>query len=559
MLPNNELNNDLKFVQEINEEIHAARTKRVQCLYRVSTEQQVTYNDKKQADIPMQRMACRKFAAEHGWEIVFEDQEDGISGHKIRAENRDKIQLIKQRAKKKQFDILLVFMFDRIGRIADETPFVVEWFVKNGISVWSTQEGEQRFDNHTDKLINYIRFWQADGESEKTSIRTAAGIRRLTEDGYFTGGIAPYGYNIQKLGRKNKRGQDVSDLVINENEAEIVRLIYHKYVYENCGTQRIANFLIEKGIKNRSGKNWHPSSINNILGNITYTGILRSADSHSEVLEQLIIIDQAIFNKAQNIKNSRKKTNNSCNSLQTATIATKSQALLSGKVFCGHCGARLNLTTSGKYTSLAKNMPKNSKRRRYVCYGKTRKQTDCDGQTGYTAHILDDIIDKMLHEIFKKLGSVSKQNLLNKQFAKDMNTGQIVLKQAKQNYLKASQELEILKKEVLKALQGESSFSPEILNQMLIEAEQKENIYRQMYEEEVKNYADEENIRQGLGQKYDEVISYAQMYEFAEFETKKMIISTLIERIEVSRDYQVKVTFNVTLEQFLEMLTPQQS
>ena len=129
MFPNNELNNDLKFTQEINEEINTARTKRVQCLYRVSTEQQITYNDKKQADIPMQRMACRKFAAEHGWEIVFEDQEDGISGHKIRAENRDKIQLIKQRAKKKQFDILLVFMFDRIGRIADETSFVVEWFV----------------------------------------------------------------------------------------------------------------------------------------------------------------------------------------------------------------------------------------------------------------------------------------------------------------------------------------------------------------------------------------------------------------------------------------------
>ena len=34
------------------------------------------------------------------------------------------------------------------------------------------QEGQQRFDSHTDKLTNYIRFWQADGESEKTSIRT---------------------------------------------------------------------------------------------------------------------------------------------------------------------------------------------------------------------------------------------------------------------------------------------------------------------------------------------------------------------------------------------------
>ncbi len=46
-------------------------------------------------------------------------------------------------------------MFDRIGRIADETPFVVEWFVRNGIRVWNTQEGEQRFDNHTDKSAQY--------------------------------------------------------------------------------------------------------------------------------------------------------------------------------------------------------------------------------------------------------------------------------------------------------------------------------------------------------------------------------------------------------------------
>ena len=33
-------------------------------------------------------------------------------------------------------------MFDRLGRREDETPFVVEWFVKQGIKVWSTQEGE---------------------------------------------------------------------------------------------------------------------------------------------------------------------------------------------------------------------------------------------------------------------------------------------------------------------------------------------------------------------------------------------------------------------------------
>ena len=113
--------------------------KRVWCLYRVSTNQQVDHDEKNEADIPMQRKACHRFAEKMGWTIIHEEQEEGISGHKVRAENRDKLQLIKTAAKQKKFDILLVFMFDRIGRIADETPFVVEWFVKNGIQVWSVK------------------------------------------------------------------------------------------------------------------------------------------------------------------------------------------------------------------------------------------------------------------------------------------------------------------------------------------------------------------------------------------------------------------------------------
>lgn len=96
---------------------------RVWCLYRVSTNQQVDHDEKNEADIPMQRKACHRFAKKMGWTIIHEEQEEGVSGHKVRAENRDKLQIIKEAAKQKKFDILLVFMFDRIGRIADETPF----------------------------------------------------------------------------------------------------------------------------------------------------------------------------------------------------------------------------------------------------------------------------------------------------------------------------------------------------------------------------------------------------------------------------------------------------
>ena len=131
-----------------------------------------------------------------------------------------------------KFDILLVFMFDRLGRRDDETPFVVEWFVRNGIEVWSATEGQQRFDNHVDKLMNYIRYWQASGESIKTSIRVKTRLSQMTEAGLYTGGTVPYGYHLEKRGRVNKRNREVCDLAIDEG----------------CGAQRLCKYLYEPGI-----------------------------------------------------------------------------------------------------------------------------------------------------------------------------------------------------------------------------------------------------------------------------------------------------------------------
>jgi DNA invertase Pin-like site-specific DNA recombinase len=133
----------------------------------------------------MQKQRCHEFAEEKGWEIVQEFSEKGISGFKVSAKDRDAIQEIQRDAAMGKFDVLLVFMFDRLGRKEDETPFVVEWFVQNGIEVWSTVEGQQRFDNHVDKLMNYIRYWQASGESLKTSIRTKTRLVRLFKKDVF--------------------------------------------------------------------------------------------------------------------------------------------------------------------------------------------------------------------------------------------------------------------------------------------------------------------------------------------------------------------------------------
>ena len=168
--------------------------KRVNCLYRVSTIGQVEKDD-----IPMQRQFCREFIASHpDWVLQNEFYEKGVSGFKKSAKERDAMQELQQEAVAGSFDILLVYMFDRLGRRDDETPFVVEWFVRNGVEVWSAVEGQQRFDNHVDKLLNYIRYWQASGESIKTSVRVKTRMEQLTKDGCFTGAIVPFGYKLQK-------------------------------------------------------------------------------------------------------------------------------------------------------------------------------------------------------------------------------------------------------------------------------------------------------------------------------------------------------------------------
>ena len=85
---------------------------RVYTLYRVSSAGQVDHDD-----IPMQRIACQEFAkTQPDWEIIKEFYEKGVSGYKVSADDRDAIIQIKNDAAARKFDVLLVFMFDRLGR-----------------------------------------------------------------------------------------------------------------------------------------------------------------------------------------------------------------------------------------------------------------------------------------------------------------------------------------------------------------------------------------------------------------------------------------------------------
>lgn len=519
---------------------------RVLCLYRVSTEKQLYYTEKNEADIPMQRKTCREYSANMGWTIVCELQEEGISGHKVRAENRDKIQLIKEYAKQDKFDILLVFMFDRIGRISDETPFVVEWLVQNGIRVWSTQEGEQRLDSHTDRLVNYIRFWQADGESEKTSIRTANSLHILTESGCFTGGALPYGYKFVQTGRMNKRKQPVNDLAINEEEARVVQLMFELADTQGFGAQRIANFLNEQGYKNRAGKNWHPASIQGMLRNILYTGVLRSGESHSKKLDELAIVDEKAFNHVKEMLAIRSRKNEA---IRAKPLNTRGNSLLSGIVFCGHCGRRLCVTTSGKYKRVDGTY---YVRTRYTCQTKSRTHGDCDGQTGYTVEKLDKMVEQVIFSLLSQLQRISRTEIVNASYAKKQVGRETVLCKLKKDCEKAESELHTLTGEIVKAISGESAFSPELLNTAIKEKEKEYNDLREACLTAERELKENETRLAAMGEQYEELLEWTNGYANSPMSARKMIISHLIDRVEVFRGYKLKIDLNISVRQFFE-------
>lgn len=520
---------------------------RVACLYRVSTTKQVDHDDQNQADIPVQRKACREYAEKMGWTIVIEEQENGVSGFKVSANDRDKLQLLKEAAEKNEFDILLVFMFDRIGRRSEETPFVVEWFVKHGIQVWSVNEGEQRFDSHADRLMNYIRFWQADGESRKTSVRTKTALAQMVQEGRFRGGSVPYGYHLVPTGTYNKRKQEIRKLEINEDEARVVRMMFDFTIGSGYGRVKIAGLLNEMGIKPRQRASWHEATIGNILHNITYTGVLRSGESHSDVIPELQIISPENFLLAQKIMQER---TNEYKEKRSVPLTTRGQTLLSGNIYCGHCGGRLTMTTSGKTRINAAGERIGKKRIRYVCYNKTRKRTECNGPTGYTSHILDELITEVLHQIFDRMRAVEEDEIVSRTHRNAMVSLDERVAVARIECAQATKEYESLKMEIVKSVQGTSSFPTDILSELVNAARDKVLEANARLANLITEVEASKNKMNEIKADYIRIMKWSEMFDACDIKTKKMITSYLINRIDVYEDYRLNIEFKVNLAQF---------
>ncbi len=496
--------------------------KRVNTLYRVSTKGQV---DITKDDIPMQKLSCRSFIERMpDWILSKEFEEKGVSGFKVSAENRDAIQHLKDAALNKEFDVLLVFMFDRLGRIESETPFVLEWFINHGIEVWSVNEGQQKLEQHVDKLMNYIRFWQAAGESQKTSVRVKTRMRQMTSEGVFTGGVLAFGYQFVHNGRLNKKGQEMRDLAINPAEAEAIVMGAEKIINEGYGSYQVATLFKSMGFKTHKGTDFQSSNILRLYKNPLLRGYMERGDAKSERLENLQILSDAMFFKIQEIFEQRADKSND---KRRVSMMNKGKTLLSGNIFCAHCGCRLCTTSSKeKYTRKDGSVyEKNTLR--YLCYHRSRKLNDCTGATTYKAEVIDAYVIEAMKNIFANITGCPHEEKIQTAYRRMIASNKQMQRQLVEQIEKDNKQLDKLRMEIANALAGTSVYSSEDLAQAIQTVRgritEAEGQLEELKKEEVEKKATSESIIPA----YNQFKTWADTFENASFEHKKMIASEL--------------------------------
>lgn len=283
--------------------------------------------------------------------------ETGISGRKVdkRPEFQKMISLAK--TKPAPFDSILVWKFSRFARNQEES-IVYKSLLRKQCNIDVISVSEPLIDGPFGSLIERIIEWM----DEYYSIRLSGEVTRGMTEKALRGGYQarpPLGYKIAVKGEPP---------VIVPEEAKIVRIIFEKYVREKQGYFDIARYLNSLGYKTSHGKSFEARSIDYIIQNPTYCGMIRWNRTENETNrikdkdEWIIteghhepIISKELFDAAQERYKSTYRP-------RGARPSSTYRHWLSGLLKCPHCGR----------TMIAKRVVKKSNGANYAyftCYG----------------------------------------------------------------------------------------------------------------------------------------------------------------------------------------------
>ena len=240
------------------------KKKKLRCyIYvRVSTSMQVDGYS-----LEAQRERLLRFAEFQEMEVVREYCDAGKSGKNIsgRPEFSQMLQDIAE--DRDRVDFILVFKLSRFGRNAADVLNSLQYIQDFGVNLICVEDG---IDSSKDsgKLTITVLSAVAEIERENILVQTMEGRRQKAREGKWNGGQAPFGYELD-----SKNGT----LTVNSKEAEIVKIIFSKFVNEGLGADSICDYLNQHGYQKKKVKKnelnyFSRGLIMKILDNPVYIG-----------------------------------------------------------------------------------------------------------------------------------------------------------------------------------------------------------------------------------------------------------------------------------------------
>lgn len=319
---------------------------------RVSTGKQDELSPDSQAKL------LKDYAKSHGYVVSKIFYEVGISGRK--ADKRPEFQKMIGLAKSSDHpaDAILVWKYSRFARNQEES-IVYKSLLKKKHNVDVISVSEPLVDGPFGSLIERIIEWMDEYYSVRLSGEVTRGMKEKAERGGYQA-RPPLGYKI--VTHKEPP-------VIVPEEAEIVKLIFEKYANENLGIFEIARLLNMHNFKTSHGKEFERRSIEYILQNPTYCGMIRwnrTINETNEIRpesewivtdgEHPAIISKELFGKAQERYKREYRP-------RGARPVSTYKHWLSGVVKCPACGRTMTANTIRNNTRVYSH---------FRCYGYTK-------------------------------------------------------------------------------------------------------------------------------------------------------------------------------------------
>lgn len=320
------------------------------------------YSSHSQRDISIEQQVakCQELAAEYGIKIVTIYADRAVSG---RTDKRREFQKMMREIGKVNVRYVVAWKSNRMGRHMLDAMINEERLRDMGVRVLYVEEdfddtAAGRFAARS--MMNVNQFY-----SDAMSEDIRRGLMDNAEKCMVNGSI-PFGY---------RRGAD-GCYEIDQEKAEIVREIFRRFLSEESFAE-IGRDLNARGIRTKRGNEWNKNSFHRLLSNETYIGVYKYSGIRKENGVPAII-SKEVFDAAQ------ERLKNKPNPVGRHRM--NSDYLLTGKLFCGHCGSPM-VGISG--TS------KTGDKHYYYSCQKHRLEKSCDKKNVKRDYIESKVVEKI--------------------------------------------------------------------------------------------------------------------------------------------------------------------